>query len=116
MTRAAEHYSFSAREIKHLPCLLRCADISVRKHRHPRYGLDVSNGLVLRISLIKIRARSSVHGQSLNATGCGDTRNGDSVAVLAIPTRADLERHWDGHCAHDALQDACHERFVLEQR
>src|SRR5690242_18711348 len=114
MTRAAEHYSFSAREIKHLPCLLRCADISVRKHWYPHHGFDVSNRLVLRISLIKIRARSSVHRKSLNATGCGDAGDGDSVAVVAIPTGADLERHWDGHGAHDALQYACHQRLVLE--
>src|SRR6185437_4430151 len=116
VTRATEHYPVSAREIKHLASLLRRADISIRKHRYPHHGFDVADRLVLGIALIKVRARSSVHGQSLDATGRCDPCNRDSITVLTIPTGADLERYGDRDRAHDRLEDAHDQRLILQQR
>src|SRR5512146_2212465 len=116
MTRAAEHYPVSTREIKHLARLLRRADISVRKHRYPHHGFDVADRVVLGVALIKICARAPMHGQSLNATGRCDPGDGHRVAVLAIPTGADLERYGDGYSAHDRLENATHQRLTLQQR
>ncbi len=115
MTRAAEHYSLSTGEIKHLARFLRGADITVGKHWHPHDGSDIADRLVLRISLIKIGARAPVHGQSLNATALCDPGDRHSIARVAVPTCADLERHGDVHRSHDGVQDMRDERLVPQE-
>src|ERR1700722_8683405 len=109
VARAADHYSVGTREIKYLTRLLRRVDISVREDWNFDGGFDSTNGLVLGGALIKIRARAPMYGKCLNSAALRNPRNAHTIAVLPIPTGADLERYGHAHGANNGLENACDE-------
>src|SRR6516164_9650642 len=113
---AADHYSVGAGEIKYLARFLRRVDVAIGEHRDANERFDVAYGVVLRRAVVKIRARAAVNGERRNAAAFGYARDVDAIAVLPVPTGADLERHRHVHRAHHGIEDACHERCVDEQR
>src|SRR2546421_4101613 len=116
MARAPDHHSVGAGEIKYLARVVRRADISVRENWNSDRRFDIANGLVLGGALIEIRARSAVNGEGLNAATLRNLRDDHAVAMLTVPSRADLERYGHTHCAHDGIEDARHEPLILQQR
>ncbi len=85
-------------------------DVAVGHHRNAHGRFDGGNGLVFRVALVEIGALAAVHGQHGNARVLRNARNIQRFFVLAIPTRADLQR--DGHrvranadCIHQCLHD-----------
>src|ERR1700730_7140084 len=114
MTRATQHYSVSAGEIKHLARLLRCFDITVGEHRNANHGFYVPDGLVFGVTFIKVRTRAAVDCECLDAAGFGNARDLHAVTIVTIPPRADLQRNRHTHCVDDGLENAGDERLVLE--
>src|ERR1700679_2110231 len=104
MTRAPQHYSVSAREIKHLARLLRCFDITIGEHWNADHGFDVPDRLVFSNALIKVRTRAAVDRECLDSCGLGDARYSHAVTIVTVPSGADLQRDRHTHGAHDCLQ------------
>src|SRR5438552_6698915 len=97
MTRAAQHYSVGAREIKHLACLLRCFDITIREDRNAHGGFDVPDRLVLGRAFIKIRTCAAMNGKRPDAVVLGELRDAHTITIVTIPSRADLQRDRYAH-------------------
>src|SRR3977135_219239 len=95
MTRAPDHYSVCAREIKYLARFFRRSDVAVREYRDPDARFDSADRVVLGRAFIKIRARAAVHRERGNAALLRDAGNVRAVSVLAVPAGTDLESY--GH-------------------
>src|SRR6202035_5602565 len=67
MTRAPDHYSVRAREIKYLARFFRRSDVAVHEHRNPDTRFDSADRVVLGRAFIKIRARAAVYRERGNA-------------------------------------------------
>src|SRR3984893_19328877 len=112
MTRAPNHYSVRAREIKYLARFFRRSDIAVHEYRNLDARFDSTDGVVLGRAFIKIRARAAVHRERGDAALLRDACNGRAVPVLAVPAGTYLEGHGHVDRVHHRLQNARHQRLV----
>src|ERR1700730_3181113 len=101
MTRAPDHYSVRAREIKHLARFFRRSDIAVHEYRNPDARFDSADRVVLGHAFIKIRARAAVHRERCDAALLRDAGNVRAVSGLAVPAGTDLEGHGPVDRAYD---------------
>src|ERR1700685_3066233 len=115
MTRAADHYSVGAGEIKYLARFLHAVDVAVGKNRNCHARLDLANRVELRDTSKKIRARATVYGQGADAALLGDARDAYAVPARAVPAGANLEGDRRGDRAHHGIQNARHESLIGEQ-
>src|SRR3979409_886392 len=104
MTRAPDHYSVRAREIKYLARFIRRSDVAVREYRNPDARFDGADRVVLGRAFIKIRARAAVHRERGDTALLRDTCNVRAVSVLTVPAGADLEGHGHVDRVHDRLE------------
>src|SRR3954468_7238167 len=114
MTRAAQHYSVGAREIKHLASLLRCFDITIREDRNAHGAFDVPDRLVLGLACIKIRARAAMNSERLDAGAFRDLCDPNTITIVTIPPGADLQRDWYAHRLNHGRENFRHECFILQ--
>ena len=82
----------------------------------PHGLLDRRDRLVLGLARVEHVARAAVHGERLHAGVLGDAGDAHAVAMVAIPARANLQRHGHAHGTDDGAHDAADERLVLQQR
>src|SRR5262245_25169906 len=116
MTRAAQHYSVSAGEIKHLARLLWCFDIAVGEDWNANRGFYIADGLVFGLARIKVRTRAPVDSDCLDARGFGNSRDAHTITIVTIPAGTDLQRDRHAHRAHHGLENLRHERLIAQQR
>ena len=112
MTRATDHYSVSAREIKYRARFFSAVDIAVREYRNAHRVFDRAYRFIFRVAGIKILSRAPMHGECLYSAGFRSFRDCHGIAFRPAPARAYLESDRNVYRAHDTRDDARDERFV----
>ncbi len=115
LRRAADHHRVRPGRRQHRARLFRRRDVAVGHHRDRRRRLDRGDGLVFGGAAIAVGTRAAMQGQHGDAAVLGDAGDRERVLVVAVPAGAELERHRHVHRSDHRLQDARHQRLVLQQ-
>src|SRR5262249_22197149 len=112
----ADHYRVRLRVVKDLLYLFGRSDVAIGDHRYGCLRFDRRDGVVLRLAGKTAGARAPVDRQRPHTRVFGYSRDSQGVAIFAVPSGANLERHWHIHRPYYRIQYALYQRLVPEQR
>jgi len=113
---AADHHGVGAGGGEHRARLLGRVDIAVGHDRDLHRALDRGDGVVLGPAAVAAGAGAAMQREHGDAGLLGQARDGQRVAVLRVPSGAELQGHRHVDRRHHRVQDARNQRLVLQQR
>src|SRR5438552_566772 len=116
LSRATDHDPVGARVLEHVLRFLGSSDVAVCHHGQARRPFDFADRVVLGPAREAAGAGAAVQGQQLHAAVFGDPRDLQSVLVVQVPPRAELQRDGYIHRTHYGLENAPDQGLILEKR
>lgn len=103
MRSSADHHGVNAGIVEDIPGFLRAVDVTIGDNRN-RYGLlNRPDRVVLRFALVEAGTGTTMHGKGRDTAIFGDSGDLHAIAVIRIPSCADLQGDRHLHCIHHGL-------------